>query len=281
MNSAKNIARKWFDKLDFDKALCEKFPELLERAEINEEVNASNAILSREAGDTVTVTVLYLIDGMWREYQRRGLSEKLFYENVKGIKSRIENAFLKNGEFCPMDFEWNRKMLDGTLWSAGRLQFGLGSSPVDIPSKEVKKGDKVLQLHIPAGQKLGFEDCIASINRAISITEKSYPDFEYKYITILSWVLDNSVKDLLGEGSNVLKFATLFEIVANSKSDSIIRFVFGGGATREDLPGITPNGRFQTALKESALAGREFYCPRGVIDVEKWKMSDRFVRVEE
>ena len=79
-------------------------------------------------------------------------------------------------------------------------------------------------------------------------------------------MLDNSIADLLGEGSNVLKCGPLFEKVSANPSDNIIRFVFGGGATRESLTGIEPKNRFQRELKEAALAGRVFYDVRGVID---------------
>ena len=280
MDNAKKIIEKWYGELKFSEELDEPFSGLLSRTLIKEGLTPGDADLSKDAGEEITLTVLYLVEGMHREYMKRGLSEELFLVNVKPIRDRIESTYKKKGNFALGDMDWYRMILEGRLFRLGRLQFGLGRSPVDIPSKSVKKGDNVLQLHIPSGEKLGFDACLESINRAISLTEKHFPDFEYRYITCLSWLLDGSVADLLGEGSNVLKFATLFEIVANNKSDSIIRFVFGGGATREDLPNITPNGRFQTALKAEALAGREFFCPRGVIDTVRWRESDYFKTVD-
>jgi hypothetical protein len=278
MNTQQKIIKKWYDFFEFDKRLDEPFLQLLWECAIPEGLTVDTAKLSADAGEEQTLTLLYLCDFMEREYERRGLPREMFLTNVRWVKEKIESTYLKNGSFSLGDSEWNRPVFSAKLFRLGRLQFGLGKSPVDIPSKDVKKGDEVLQLHIPSGEKLGFDACVESINRAVSVVEKHFPEFKYRYMTCLSWLLDNSVADLLGEGSNVLKFATLFEIVANNESDSIIRFVYGGGATRADLPNITPKGRFQTALKDEAMRGRVFFCPRGVIDLEGWRASERYVK---
>lgn len=275
-DARKEIIKREYLDFGFDKSLDEPFFALLEKEELPEELTVETAPMGKDVGEKSTLIALYLVDHMRKEYERRGLDGELFRVNSLGIKNRIESAYLKKGSFDLGDMEWNRMIFAGRLFRVGILQYGLGKSPVDIPSKGVKKGDSVLQLHIPGGGKLLIDSCVESINRAIAIVEKHFPEFEYRYITCLSWLLDGSVADLLGEGSNVLKFATLFEIVANNESDSIIRFVFGGGATRDDLPHITPNGRFQTALKEEALRGRTFFCPRGVIDTVLWRESVRY-----
>ena len=97
--------------------------------------------------------------------------------------------------------------------------------------------------------------------------KRHFPDFDYKYFTCLSWLLDDSIADILGEESNILRFGTLFEKVRRHESNNILKFVFGNGATRENLHLIEPKNRFQRELKEAAMAGRAFYDVRGVIDV--------------
>ena len=124
----------------------------------------------------------------------------------------------------------------------------------------------MLQIHIHGKDPLLYEECVKSIALAKDFVKLHFHDFKYRYFTCLSWLLDNSLADLLGEKSNILKFGTLFDKVRRYESDNILRFVFGGGTTRETLHNIEPKNRFQRELKASALTGRIFYDVRGVID---------------
>ena len=268
MNSLKEIIEKWYKKCAFPEEMSARFYELLAEFDM-EEINAESVDLSGALGEKTALVVLYLFEVMEKEYIKRKIDFSHFERALSGMRGRIERAYMKNGSFDIGSAVWDRLRLMGREFRIGRLAYGLGKSPCDVPSKNIMKGDNVLQLHIPGGEPLLYDACVESIESAKRFVADHFPDFEYRYITCLSWVLDDSVADLLGQGSNVLKFATLFEIVAKNQSDNIIRFVFGGGATRDKLPDIAPVGRFQTALRESAMAGRVFYDARGVIDVLK------------
>ncbi len=269
MEKVKVIAEKWYKKCGFPKEMDAPFYALLDSFEPSGEITAENADLSGALGEGTAVVVLYLLEETERVHIERGIDYSRFENTLQRFKGRIEQAFLKNGNFDIGNLIWDRLLLMGREFRIGRLVYGLGKSPCDVPSKGIKTGDSVVQLHIPGGEPLNYDACVSSIEEAKKFVKAHFPDFEYRYITCLSWLLDNSVADLLGEGSNVLKFATLFEIVATNKSDNIIRFVFQNGATRDKLKDITPVGRFQTALREAALAGRTFYDCRGVIDIYK------------
>ena len=267
MENVKKTILKWYKILNFDPRLDNPFQELLDRTEVDPSVTAYTAILNEDAGESCAPTMLYLLEHMHEEYEQRSLGNERFDEMVRPIKDKIENAYLKTGTFLLGDAEWFRLFLAARLFRIGRLWFDIKQINCDVPSKGLVRGDNIVGIHVPAGSPLLYEDCVKSIKDAKEFISLHFPDFSYRYMTCISWLLSEKNADLLGEGSNVLKFATLFEIVSEHKSDNIIRFVFGGGMTRDKLENATPNGRFQRKLKDAALSGRIFYDRRGVIDI--------------
>lgn len=264
----KEIAEKWYKKLDFPKEMDPAFRKALESADIPDGLSAENAPPLTNLGTLGAVWSLYFAENMELEYKKHGI-EFRFENDIQRLRNRILRYFERTGDLDIGDLTWERHYLMAREFRIGRLVFTLGKSPVDIPERNLYTDDPVLQIHVPGAEPLIYEDCKKSIADANDFVKLHFPDFKYKYFTCLSWLLDDSIKDLLGEGSNILKFGTLFDKVRINRSDNIIRFVFGGGATRETLKETEPKNRFQRELKEAALNGRDFYDVRGLIDPTK------------
>ncbi len=267
MNERVEAAVKWYKRLDFPQEMDTEFYALCERCAIPEGLTIDDVDITGAQGEELGLQTLYFVEAMHEEYVKRGINEALFCEMVKTVRWRLKSAFEKTGTFAIGDLTWQKLLLKGRMFKIGLLQFDLKPSPADVPSKGVKKGDNIVGIHVPGGEPLVYEKCVQSIKDAKVFIAKHFPEFEYGYMTIMTWLLNPHMADLLGPGSNILKFQTIFETVSIHESDNIIRFVFGGGARREDLPNIEPKGRFQTELKAAALAGRVFYDCRGMIDV--------------
>ncbi len=266
------IILKWYHYLNFNKSLDDAFLSLIEKVELPTENTTPDTVdFTGSEGERTAINLIYLIEGMYNEYTKRGINESLFNRMVGEIKAKIEKTYLDKGNFLLGDVSWYKPYLACRAFKIGKFYFDLRPSPADVPSKNLRRGDNIVALHIPAGEPLIYDYCVQSIEEAKAFIGRHFPDFEYQYMSCYSWLLDDSIADLLGENSNILKFATLFEIVSRHESDNIIRFVFGGGAKREDLPNITPTGRFKTRLREEALRGRVFYDRRGLIDISKIK----------
>ena len=268
MDERKLIAEKWYKRFNYPAEMDEHFYRALEEADIPAGLTAENAETLLGLGTQGTVWALYFLEETEKEYKRRGL-EYRFEDDVKRISERIARKFKNTGSIDIGDLTWDRHFFMAREFRLGRLVFCLGQAVVDMPTKDIKKGDNVVIIHVPGGEPLLYDACVESLENAKVFIKKHFPDFKYRYFSGVSWLLDTSIADLLGENSNVLKFGTLFEPVITRESDNIIKFVFGGGATRKDLPNIEPKNRFQRELKEAALAGRVFYDVRGVID--SWK----------
>jgi len=80
-----------------------------------------------------------------------------------------------------------------------------------------------------------------------------------------SWLLDTSLKQLLGETSNIIRFQNMFAVLYEEKSDAILRYVFRWDCTREMLPQMPCSSGFAKKVKELTLAGQEFHVSYGVI----------------
>ena len=261
------IAEKWYKRLEFPAEMDSVFYDVLERAEIPDGLSAENAPSLADLGTKGAIWALYFLEEMEKEYNRRGI-EYRFEDDVKRIRSRITDTYKRTGGLDIGDLTWDRHYFNAREFKLGILTFTLGKSPVDIPERDLCKGDAVLQIHLHGKDPLLYDECIKSINLAKEFTKRHFPDFEYKYFTCLSWLLDDSIADLLGEGSNILRFGTLFDKVRKHESDNILRFVFGVGTTRKTLFEIEPKNRFQRVLKDEALRGRAFYDVRGLIDAK-------------
>ena len=83
---------------------------------------------------------------------------------------------------------------------------------------------------------------------------------------LTSWVLDPTLKNLLKPDSNILAFASRFNIYKTMERYAIERFVFL--IVKENKNDYEPKNSFQRALKEALLKGQKFYSGFGIIQIK-------------
>ena len=71
----------------------------------------------------------------------------------------------------------------------------------------VKKGDPIISIHIPQGEKLTLESVRESIIQGMAFWGKEMPYLCH------SWLLYPGLKDILPEKSNIIMFQNQFQIV--------------------------------------------------------------------
>ena len=150
------------------------------------------------------------------------------------------------------------------IFRLGRLQFSMFPSEFDIGELKIKVNDPVLEVHIPRGGPLLYEECEKSFNFAKEFFKRYYPDFPQEWCICHSWLLDETLLPLLGEGANIAKFQKFFTPVQRDKSDDAIRFTFLWNSTRENIDKCAPASSFAKRLKESVMKGTEFYDVVGI-----------------
>ena len=152
------------------------------------------------------------------------------------------------------------------LFKLGRLQFAFGEAICDLAEKNIKKGDNVIEVHIPAAGHLLKSECEKSFDMAKKFFKEFYPDYKYKYFTCHSWLMDSSLKNLLKKDSNMLMFQDLFEVFEPEESYSILRYVFKWNTTKENLNSCVDASSFARKVKERINDGGKFYDALGVIE---------------
>ncbi len=77
----------------------------------------------------------------------------------------------------------------------GRLQYCFKTMDRDIPELGVAKGDKVIDMHIPALGPLCPEDCAESLDIARAFFAKYYPEYKYEYFTAVTGLSAGNVME--------------------------------------------------------------------------------------
>jgi len=171
---------------------------------------------------------------------------------------------LKN-ELYLGELPWLSRHMEMKLFKIGRLQYCIAGAEQNVPEKGIKKGDNVIEIHIPEGEPLDIAECKKSIEMAKSFFAKYYPEYEYEYFTSHTWLLDKTLKELLKKDSNILKFQELFEIVSEEKSDAILGYVFRWKTYRADVKNCVCNSGFAQKVRDRVMLGGDFYENLGVI----------------
>lgn len=131
--------------------------------------------------------------------------------------------------------------------------------------KELSYGDMALGLHIPANGPMTPEAVQDSLKRIRAFIKKYYPEYADCHFHCNSWLINPKVISLLGEESNIAKFAKLFHpLTRKSEGHAVFNFVFHTAPSTplEELPEDT---RLHRALKELYLSGEYLHEMVGVI----------------
>lgn len=94
---------------------------------------------------------------------------------------------------------------------------------------------------------------------------KYFPEYSYEYFTCHSWLLDKTLRGMLGPGSNIIDFQDMFTMVNETESDAAITSVFSDSMTRRKLRQTAAATSLAQKVKEHALNGGKFYETYGIM----------------
>ena len=132
----------------------------------------------------------------------------------------------------------------------------------------IDRATSVLHVHIPSGQKLDLQECIASLKTAIDFFARYFPESQIKGLCISTWLLDPELKKVLSDDSNIVQFAHLFHPLArqNANDTQLLERVFGKDATWDNCIAQTS---LQKAVLQHHRNGGVFRIGAGYILPEK------------
>ena len=262
----KGVIEIWYKKLGFTPEYDKQFYAALDSIAISDAITVERYPKQNDLGKRNLLSYLYLCENLSQTYRDRAIPEKILMDTLYDIVRWTDIWTDLKGELWLGELGWLSRHLSMRLFHIGRLQFCMALSEFDIPSKDIKKGDPVIEIHIPAAGPLYESECRESIEAAREFFAKYYPDYAYKAFTCHSWLLDSSLKDLLPEDSNILKFAALFDIECEEESFEILRYVFKRTTNSKNVKHAYPTSSFAERVKRATLSGAKFHESLGVID---------------
>ncbi|MBE6958856.1 MAG: hypothetical protein E7447_06885 [Ruminococcaceae bacterium] len=261
----KTVIRKWAEKLGLMKDYRWGIEKALANIPVSDTVEMESYNISEPDGKRNLLSVLYMCEALSKRFAEKGIDEQILLDTLSDISVWLDIWSELKDEMYLGELIWLQRHLKMELFRLGRLQFGFGTCEHDIPTHNIKKGDPVLEVHIPADGAMTREQCDASFAMAKEFFAKFYPEYDYRCFTCHSWLLDPQLKSLLDEDSNIIRFQDRFEIVANDPSDAILRYVFRWNTTAKNLKYAPVVSSFAERVKKAYLTGTQFHESFGII----------------
>ena len=266
-SAVKNFAEKWYKKLDFPKEYDKTFYELLGSEDGFSEMKFEDFDLeaNKECYARNVIWALYFCEEVSVKFKEKGIPDEIMLNTLFDIKDRIIRSTGELGYLALKGLNtWFVLHLSFKLFKIGSLQYQLRGSEGGAEHLGVSEGENVLAVHIPKGTSLSEEDCLKSFDEANSFFKKYFPEYEYKFFTCHSWLLDKTLNNFLAPDSNIIKFQNLFTYACQTPLDSAITFCFPYGVTRENIKDFTPKTSLQKKLRNHVLDGGLLYYSFGI-----------------
>lgn len=259
----KEISEKWYKKLGFPREFDGEFYEALQTIPLSDFVNTSNYDYESKDGIRNLLYFLYMCEEVSENYKKLGISDKILMDTLSDIViwCKIWSSIKK----CLYlgEISWLSHSMKCQLFKLGRLQFCFGKADEDVEGLGISKGDNLIEVHIPEVGPLDMDECKKSFEMATEFFKKFFPDFKYKYFTCHSWLLDNTLKEILPDTSNIISFGNLFTKTKEDEDNALVRYLFGWDKKPYEVNNFLCNSSLQKNVRKYLLDGKNFHVTRG------------------
>lgn len=259
------IIEKWYKKLNFDSKYDAEFYNALRTIEIPVDTSIETYNLDCADGKKNLLAFLYMCEALQEKYAEHGISNEILLDTLSDIVRWCDEWSEIKGELYLGEIGWISRSMNFYLFKIGRLQYCMHSVTEKFTKFGMKMGEYFIGVHIPPTGPLKIDEVKASLDRARAFFDQYFPEVKYTYFSCLSWLLDDTLKEMLPKDSNILKFAELFTIVDNAPSDEILHYVFGRSTNRDNIHSRSCRSAFAQKVKTAIVDGKVFYEPRGLI----------------
>ncbi len=265
-----DLARKWYKQLNFPERYDREFYALAAQYEELKPVPFGEGVLSRDPqdGGSNLILCLYFCQELEAQYIRRQIPIQILLDTMQDIVLWTNIHFALYGQLGMSEVNWFSLHFRFQIFTLGRLQFAIHDCRRDIPEIGVKKGDAVLDVHIPRGKALTQESCKESFGLAKEFFAQYFPAYDYRCFTCHSWLLDDTLAQFVKPQSNIMAFQKMFKVVEKTPCYDVIRFTVNWLAKPENFAKLTPTNGFTQRVLQYAMAGGRFYNGFGYIPKE-------------
>lgn len=261
------IIKEWYKQLHFSDMYNCEFYRAVDEIKVSDTITIEAYDTCEQDGKRNLLSYLFMCESLKEKYKEKGISEEILYDTLRDIVVWTDIWSEIKGGLYLGETAWLKRHLEMKLFKLGRLQFCMTEAEHDIPKENVFKGDKIIEIHIPIGGRLDNAECKKSIEMAKKFFAEHFPEYDYKCFTCHSWLLDETLEEILDENSNIIKFQKMFKFVERKKSDAILRYVFKWNTTRNNVGGTAAPSGFAEKVKRRVLSGGDFYEALGVLDI--------------
>ena len=177
-------------------------------------------------------------------YKEKEIPEKIFFDTMKCFTRFINETFKITGKLSFDRYWWTTRQVGCHLFRIGELEY------------EIKQAERntYISLHIPSDANFSPTEVDKSLNQAKKFFEKFYSELKDAEYRCHSWLLDNQLKSMLNENSNIINFQNRFEIFNEGEIDfEFIEWVFN--TKSKDFTTLAEKTSLQKKLKRHLLLG--------------------------
>ncbi|MBE5868708.1 MAG: hypothetical protein E7293_07095 [Lachnospiraceae bacterium] len=262
-SEVKEIIRKWYKVLKIPEQYGGDFQAYLENTTILPHITPEE--YEEAGGEENILYCLYFCERLQERYLEKGIDLKILYDTLQELFLWTRSCSRRKGKLWLENLWWVKLHLTMKLFRLGRLNFCMGLEHNHLPQWELPMGTPIMEVHIPRADSLTREDCKKSFAQARTFFATYFPEFQYRYFTCHSWLLDSKLKELLPQDSNIIKFQEMFRLVSETESQETLHYVFGAGTTRENLSEKECSTSLASKVKERVLNGETFHESYGIL----------------
>ncbi len=263
--SVNEIIRRWYGKLEFPQAYDASFERAIASIKVSDAISVERYDKNSQCGARNLLSYLYMCEETARRYAERGIPEDILVATLKDIVIWTTEWTNIKGELHLGELTWLSGHVSARLFRLGRLQFCMAGAECDIPEYNVKKGDNIIEVHIPKGDKLTADAVGDSVKRAKEFFARYFPEYKYACFTCHSWLLDEKLKEYLSPDSNIVKFGDMFDRIAQYDSNALLRYLCRWDTNELNLPYAVCPTPFAEKIKAAVLKGEQFHETLGVL----------------
>jgi len=199
-------------------------------------------------------------------YADRGIPEQVLHDTLSDVGRNMDWCKERNDRVAMEGyiFEWLSKHFTAKLYHLGRLHFEAFRFREN--NAFLKKGDWVLNVHIPSGGKLLHDEILDSYGRGAELFRKLMPDIAWNGFICESWMLSPQLEELLGSSSNIVRFAADYQLYDVADDEGFYTYAFV--KKLDDLRALPEITTLQRAMKAYLLAGGRILSGRGFFAIE-------------
>lgn len=196
----------------------------------------------------------------YEAYEKRGLGRDIFRDTFYDLTLWCENCFREYGEYGINEYDWFFRHLELRIFRFGRLEFEKMDSPWELSPGEtgVRKGEKVISIHIPQGEKLVIDRVKESLILGMDFWGRDLPYLCH------SWLLYPGLRDILPKSSNIIQFQNEFQLLETDFNEREAEWrIFG--KMESDPQNYPEETSLQRNAKKYLLSGRKLGNGLGIL----------------